>query len=82
MVVVRRDNGVKSTLSRDTLETSISSLLDTVHEDMYQRALVERDANLVVTEKWDQLCSHLDQKKIIMAPFCGGEYTPLTKTRR
>ncbi len=27
--------------------------------------------NILVTEVWKNLCSALDQKKLIMAPFCG-----------
>jgi hypothetical protein len=29
------------------------------------------DAHTVVSESWDEFCSKLNQKCIIMAPFCG-----------
>lgn len=71
VVVVRRDNGVKATLPNENLEDNIKALLDTIHDDMYNRALVERDANMTVTKSWEELCCMLEEKKIIQAPFCG-----------
>ena len=71
---MRRDTGAKAPLPLENLEESLLTLLDTIHEDMYNRALVERDANLAVTGNWEEFCSFLDQKKLIMSPFCGGEW--------
>ena len=47
VVVVRRDNGAKATLPLEGIEDSINKLLDSIHDDMYAKALAERDANLV-----------------------------------
>merc|ERR1711976_569286 len=71
VVAVRRDNGGKTTLSNENLEGSLQKLLDTIHDDMYNRALVERDNAMVVVKSWADFCSNLDQKKILLAPFCG-----------
>ncbi|XP_063690578.1 bifunctional glutamate/proline--tRNA ligase-like isoform X2 [Bolinopsis microptera] len=71
VVVVRRDTGVKATLQNENLDDQLSKLLDTIHDDMYNRALVERDANMAVTTNWEEFCKLLDQKKIIQAPYCG-----------
>ena len=73
VVVVRRDTGVKATLQNENLEEQLKTLLDTVHEDMYNRALLERDANMAVTTVWEDFCQLLDQRKIIQAPYCGGK---------
>ena len=35
------------------------------------RAKKDLDEHVMVTDKWEELCSGLDQKMIIMAPFCG-----------
>ena len=35
------------------------------------RAKRDLDDHLTVTEKWAELCSGLDRKMLIMAPFCG-----------
>ena len=55
MVAVRRDNGAKVTLKNENLESNLQDLLNTIHDDMYNRALVERD-NAMVREtdrEWD-----------------------------
>jgi bifunctional glutamyl/prolyl-tRNA synthetase len=70
-VVVRRDNGNKSTLKNPTLETDIKNLLDTIHDSMYNRVKEEMDKHTIVTEDWKQFCTDLDKKNIIMSPFCG-----------
>ena len=72
MVAVRRDTGVKTTLSNENLAEQLQTLLNTIQDDMYNRALKERDENMAVTTNWEDFCSHLDDKKIIQAPYCGG----------
>lgn len=37
----------------------------------YFRAEKNLNEHLVVVETWDDFMKNLDQKKIIMAPFCG-----------
>ena len=76
---MRRDTAVKASLQNENLEVQLKSLLDTVHTDMYNRALVERDANMAVTSCWDEFCQLLDEKKIIQAPYCGGEVIGVTR---
>ena len=44
---MRRDNGAKVTLKNENLETNLQDLLNTIHNDMYNRALVERDNAMV-----------------------------------
>ena len=60
-------------MSIEKFEDDIKRLLDTIHDDMYAKALAERDANLSVTKSWSEFCGQLENKKIIMAPFCGGK---------
>lgn len=35
------------------------------------RAKKDLESHLVVLDTWDEFCSYLDKKMIIMAPFCG-----------
>ena len=35
------------------------------------RAKEDLEAHILVTKEWQELCSALDHKMIIMAPFCG-----------
>ena len=40
---------------------------------MFAKAKSDMDSHLSVVEKWDAFLSALDNKHIIMAPFCGDE---------
>ena len=35
------------------------------------RAKEDLDSHIAVLDSWDNFCATLDQKKVIMAPFCG-----------
>ena len=35
------------------------------------RAKAELDAGVVVVETWEEVCGALDNKKLLVAPFCG-----------
>jgi bifunctional glutamyl/prolyl-tRNA synthetase len=73
VTVVRRDNGEKQSYSEENLGATIYDVLNRVQEDLYQKAKTVRDANLVIldTRDFERFCHELDNKKIIMAPFCG-----------
>ena len=68
-VVVRRDNGVKSTMALAALDT-IPSLLETIHSDMYTRAKEVFDQRLITVTKWDDVVPTLDNKCIVVMPWC------------
>lgn len=42
-----------------------------VHHPLYDRARRELEDHVTVTEEWEEFCSSLDRKMLIMAPFCG-----------
>ncbi|XP_058467793.1 bifunctional glutamate/proline--tRNA ligase [Malaya genurostris] len=69
-VAVRRDNGEKKTIQRDSI-ADIKTLLETIHNSMFQRAERDLHDHLKVTKKWDEFLQFLETKNIIMAPFCG-----------
>ncbi|GFU46023.1 hypothetical protein NPIL_628681 [Nephila pilipes] len=70
-VAVRRDTGEKITMGIDSAPNSIFELLDNIHNSMYDKAKKEMDEHLAVSYDWSEFCSKLDQKFIIMAPYCG-----------
>merc|ERR550517_130238 len=72
-VAVRRDTGDKIKMSRSTAAKEITDLLDTIQTSMFAKAKSDMDSHLSVVEKWDAFLSALDNKHIIMAPFCGDE---------
>lgn len=71
MVAVRRDTGEKLILSCENAEQKISQLLETIHESMYAKAKVDLTEHTKLTKNWAEFCKFLDQKNILLAPFCG-----------
>ncbi|KAG8184855.1 hypothetical protein JTE90_016200 [Oedothorax gibbosus] len=70
-VAVRRDTGEKINYGMDSAPDSILELLDDIHNSLYAKAKHEMDNHLCTSYKWEELCKKLDEKFIIMAPFCG-----------
>lgn len=70
-VAVRRDTLKKETLSEDNCDVTIRKLLDDIHSSLYAKAEQDLKSHLAVVDTWPELLQSLDQKKIIMAPFCG-----------
>jgi len=70
-VLVRRDTAEKKTLKENTAQSDIKQILEQIHEDMYKRALDDRNSHLVHSNDWSNFCSNLDKNNIIVAPFCG-----------
>ncbi|KAG8774938.1 hypothetical protein FRC15_000900, partial [Serendipita sp. 397] len=69
-VAVRRDNGVKATLSLSDITTSIPKLLDTIQADMYTRAKEIFDQRLIQVTKWEEVVPTLDNKCVVVMPWC------------
>ncbi|XP_055357767.1 bifunctional glutamate/proline--tRNA ligase-like [Paramacrobiotus metropolitanus] len=70
-IAVRRDNGEKVTIIEADAETALKTLLDNIHNNLFERARKVRDERLGIVENWKEFCDKLDQKMILMAPFCG-----------
>lgn len=71
VVAVRRDTGVKLVLANENLETNVAALLETIHESMLDKAKVDLESHTKVTKIWSDFCKILDQKNILLSPFCG-----------
>lgn len=71
MVAVRRDTGEKLILSCDDAEKKIAQLLETIHESMLAKAKADMTSHTKITKNWNDFCTLLDQKNMIIAPFCG-----------
>ncbi|RWS31611.1 bifunctional glutamate/proline--tRNA ligase-like protein [Leptotrombidium deliense] len=70
-VAVRRDNGVKSSHPLQKASDEVHKMLADIHVSLFNNALKERDAKLVIATTWPQFIAKLDEKCIILAPFCG-----------
>lgn len=67
---VRRDNGVKAPLALSDLTTTIPKLLDTIHNDMLERARKTYNESVVKVEEWKELVPTLNQNKVVVLPWC------------
>ena len=73
-VLVRRDNGEKSFVPLDELETRIPQLLQAVRDGMYQKALARREAmtySAVTFEELKKLAA--EQPGFLKAMWCGDQ---------
>ena len=74
-IAARRDTGEKQQLALDdTLPTSISTLLETIQESMFKRALDFRETNTFEVASWDEFQASVDNGFII-AHWDGTEET-------
>lgn len=67
---VRRDTGFKSPLSLSTLAQDVPRLLETIQQEMFQRAKKVRDANVKQILKWEDFVPQLDSKGFCLMPWC------------
>jgi len=52
------------------LDEIVEAQLNQMQEDMFNRAKEERDASIVKSETWEEFMGALNQKKIVVAPWC------------
>ncbi|KAK6894972.1 putative proline--tRNA ligase [Candida tropicalis] len=71
VTVVRRNDGKKYTVKLDELQTEIPKILDDMHNDLYAKAKKEFDEHRVKVDEWKDFVPTLNQKNVILAPWCG-----------
>ena len=73
LVLVRRDDKVKTTINREEFSVSVPELLKKIQTDMYQRALNVRDENTHDVNSWEEFLAKLTGKKtsFVKAHWCG-----------
>lgn len=72
-VSVRRDTGAKAPIALGDLKTTVPQLLETIHSDMYKKALDEYNAHLKEVTRWEDFVPTLDNKCIAVIPWCERE---------
>ena len=71
-VLVRRDTHEKMTVSLDNLEEEVSRMLDTIQNDMLERARKHRDTHTSQAVTWDEFVETVDKKPgFVKAMWCG-----------
>lgn len=73
VLYARRDTGAKGSLPLEDLGSSIVSLLEEVHNDMYSKAKAEYDSHIIKVTEWKDFVPALDAKNVILTPFCKTE---------
>ncbi|XP_047496705.1 bifunctional glutamate/proline--tRNA ligase-like [Penaeus chinensis] len=73
VVAVRRDTGEKLTLPFADLADRIEGLLDEIHASLLSKAKEELELHKKLVHSWEEFTSALDEKSIMLAPFCGAE---------
>ncbi|CAL9084482.1 unnamed protein product [Musa textilis] len=71
--VVRRDNGAKSDIPMGNLVEKVKEILSSIQECLFNAAKQKRDACIKVVNTWDEFIAALNDKKMILAPWCDEE---------
>ncbi|PAV74364.1 hypothetical protein WR25_07926 [Diploscapter pachys] len=71
VTAVVRFDGEKRAIKSEGLAGEVKSLLDDIHNRMYQKVKSLRDEHLKTTSNLEEFNKLLNDKCIILAPFCG-----------
>jgi len=83
VVLARRDNGAKETVSFDQLAARIPVVLEEMHRSLLERATQTRNERVSRITKWEQFIPALDSRNMVLTPWCeqkGCEETVKEKT--
>ena len=69
-MTVRRDTGAKNPVSLKDIGTTVSTLLETIQSDMFTRARDTYFSRLKAVTKWDDVVPTLDDKCVVVMPWC------------
>ncbi|VDO65169.1 unnamed protein product [Heligmosomoides polygyrus] len=71
VTAVLRCNGKKLAIKRAELVSEVKRLLEEIHVEMYNKVLAARDEHMKVCYDFEEFKSLLDEKFILLSPFCG-----------
>lgn len=71
VLAVRRDTGAKITVKLEELETKVPEILETIQKDLLAKARKDFDEHRVIVEEWKDFVPTLNNKNVIVAPWCG-----------
>ena len=69
-VLVRRDNFQKKAVKISAIEKELSKMLEEMQSDLFKNAKKFLDGNIAEAKTWQEMKGMLDQKKMVLAPFC------------
>ncbi|XP_058799801.1 bifunctional glutamate/proline--tRNA ligase isoform X2 [Phymastichus coffea] len=71
ITLVRRDTAQRITAKRSEANSSVRKLLDQIQCNLFEKATFELNEHIKQSHQWSEFCSLLDEKNLILAPFCG-----------
>ena len=71
IVLVRRDTSGKASAKIAMAKDKVKDLLETMHNDMYERAKKFLLSNIVEVNSMDDLIKQIKERKMVLMPFCG-----------
>merc|ERR1712176_1499572 len=69
-VAAVRYSGAKISHEIESVEQDIPKLLDEIQDKMYEKAKMTMDDHVVKVTKWDDFVPTLNQKNLILVPWC------------
>jgi len=70
---VRRDNSAKIDIPSAKLVEQVQEMLDNIQQSLFDIAKQNRDACVQTVKTWDEFVEALNQRKLILAPWCDEE---------
>lgn len=71
-LIVRRDTGEKMEVSLDEIDTKVGELLETIQQDMYNKALKHREEHTHTAATWEEFTDIIENKQgFVKAMWCG-----------
>ena len=70
---VRRDNGHKNPIPVANIGSTVSTLLITIQDDMFKHAKEIYQSRVKEVTRWDDFVPNLDNKNIVVIPWCDEE---------
>ncbi|TKR96053.1 hypothetical protein L596_010130 [Steinernema carpocapsae] len=71
VLAVLRYNGEKKAMPLASLAEDTKALMNEIHHAMYERVEKARDEHKKLCLDWNEFTNMLDQKCIVLSPFCG-----------
>jgi prolyl-tRNA synthetase len=69
-ILARRDTGEKKTIKLTEIKTEVTKTLKAIQKNLYERSKASFVNNTIKTNDYTELQKAVDNKKIVLAPFC------------
>ncbi|QPG75936.1 hypothetical protein FOA43_003322 [Brettanomyces nanus] len=70
-LAVRRDTGTKTAIKLAEIAVKLPELFEEIHKNLYETAKRNFDDHRVIVHDWKDFVHQLNQKNIVLAPWCG-----------